>query len=98
MRASVRCGEKARVSRAIPSAAVAPVRMVRQRFEAGRFDAAPEYARRVRIGEEPDLADMHRDGRLRFQRRQRGFQFAQPLLGPLADEFRGDMEIAGRLQ
>jgi len=34
--------------------------------------------------------------RLRFQRRQRGFQLTEPFLGPLADEFRGEMEIRGK--
>ena len=79
IRASVRCGEKARALRRDAQRGGGAVRLGGEFGQAGRFDAAPEYPRRVRIGEEAEVVDAHGDGRARRQRRQRGLQFRQPL-------------------
>ena len=75
MRASVRCGEKARFSRGDAQRRRGAVGIGGQCGQPGRLDAAPEDARRMRIGKEADLADVNRNRRPRGQCRQRRLQF-----------------------
>ena len=64
-----------------------------QRVEPRRFNAAPEYARRMRVGEEPNPANVDGDRGPRLDGRQRRSQIFDPRLRPLADELGGDVEV-----
>src|SRR5579863_648573 len=56
----------------------------------------PKNARRMRVRKEADLLDGNRNRRTRGQAGEGRLQFRQPLLGPLADKLRGDVQVAGR--
>src|SRR5439155_698100 len=60
------------------------------------MNAGPEHARRMRIRKEAELFDGDSDGLPRGQRTERAFQFRQPLLWPLPNRFRRDVQVARR--
>jgi DNA-3-methyladenine glycosylase len=61
-----------------------------------RLDARPEHPRRMRTWKVAESADANRNRRPDREPRQRPLEQRQPVLGPLADELRRDMQIRRR--
>src|SRR6185437_6903450 len=72
------------------------IRTGREPGKLGRIDAAPEHARGMRIRKKADVADVHRNGSVNGHAGEHTGEFVEPLLGPLADEFGGDVQVRRR--
>ena len=73
-----------------------PIRASGQFGQSGSIDTTPENPWRVRIGKEPDFANMDRNRRAGGDRAQRSDQGVELFLRPLANKFGRDVEIRRR--